>query len=46
MKLVEKIRYFLARCMSGRHGADDLGMFTLLTGVLTSLLGVLPVFSR
>ncbi len=39
MKLTEKIRFFLSRWMSGRHGSDQLGMFTLLTGLAISLLG-------
>ena len=33
------MRQALARFMMGRHGADNLGMFTLLTGLACSLLG-------
>lgn len=33
------MRQALARFMIGRHGADNLGMFTLLTGLVCSLLG-------
>lgn len=33
------MRQALARFMMGRHGADNLGMFTLLTGLVCSLLG-------
>lgn len=33
------MRQALARFMMDRHGADNLGMFTLLTGLVCSLLG-------
>lgn len=33
------MRQALARFMMGRHGADNLGIFTLLTGLVCSLLG-------
>lgn len=33
------MRQSLARFMMGRHGADNLGMFTLFTGLACSLLG-------
>jgi len=35
----QRMRQALARFMIGRHGADNLGMFTLLTGLVCSLLG-------
>ena len=34
-----KLRMWIANFMQGRHGADNLGMFTLLTGLACSLLG-------
>ena len=39
MSFFQRIRESLARFMLGRHGADNLGMFTLLTGLACSLLG-------
>ena len=39
MSFFQRIRQSLARFMMGRHGADNLGMFTLLTGLACSLLG-------
>lgn len=39
MSFFQRIRQALARFMMGRHGADNLGMFTLLTGLVCSLLG-------
>ncbi len=38
MTFWQRIRESLARFMQGRHGADNLGMFTLLTGLACSLL--------
>ena len=38
MTIWQKIKLGLARFMQGRHGADNLGMFTLLTGLVISLL--------
>lgn len=39
MSFFQRIRQSLARFMTGRHGADNLGMFTLLAGLACSLLG-------
>ena len=39
MSFFQRMRQALARFMMGRHGADNLGMFTLLTGLACSLLG-------
>ena len=39
MSFFQRIRQSLARFMTGRHGADNLGMFTLLAGLAFSLLG-------
>ena len=39
MSFFQRIRESLARFMLGRHGADNLGMFTLLSGLACSLLG-------
>jgi len=39
MSFFQRIRESLSRFMMGRHGADNLGMFTLLTGLACSLLG-------
>lgn len=39
MSFFQRMRQSLARFMMGRHGADNLGMFTLLTGLACSLLG-------
>lgn len=38
MSFWQKIKMSLARFMQGRHGADNLGMFTLITGLILSLL--------
>ena len=38
MSFLEKIRAALARFMQGRHGVDNLGIFTLLAGLVLSLL--------
>ena len=38
MTFWQKIKAGLARFMQGRHGADNLGMFTLLAGLVVSLL--------
>ena len=35
----QKIKNGLIRFMEGRHGADNLGMFTLLAGLIISLVG-------
>ena len=39
MSFLQRIRESLARFMQGRHGPDNLGMFTLITGLACSLLG-------
>ncbi len=39
MGFLERLKASLARFMQGRHGPDNLGMFTLLTGLACSLLG-------
>ena len=39
MGFFQRLRSSLARFMQGRHGADNLGMFTLIAGLITSLLG-------
>ena len=35
----QKIKAGLIRFMQGRHGSDNLGMFTLISGLVLSLLG-------
>ena len=37
MGFLEKIKMGMARFMEGRHGVDNLGMFTLFTGLIISL---------
>lgn len=39
MNILQRIRESLSRFMAGRHGADNLGMFTLISGLASSLLG-------
>ena len=39
MSFFQRLRMSLARFMQGRHGPDNLGMFTLITGLVCSLLG-------
>ena len=39
MSFFQRLKISLARFMQGRHGADNLGMFTLFTGLACSLLG-------
>ena len=36
---MEKIRNYLLRWMSGRYGADNLGRFTLMAGLMFSVCG-------
>ena len=38
MSFFQRIKMSLARFMQGRHGADNLGMFTLIAGLLCSIL--------
>lgn len=39
MNFLQRLKESLARFMVGRHGPDNLGMFTLLSGLVASLLG-------
>ena len=39
MSFLQRLKERLAIFMQGRHGPDNLGMFTLLTGLVASLLG-------
>lgn len=39
MTFFQKLKYKLASFMQGRHGMDNLGMFTLLAGLAVSLIG-------
>ena len=39
MSFFQRLKMSLARFMQGRHGADSLGMITLITGLACSLLG-------
>lgn len=39
MSFLQRLKMSLMNFMQGRHGADNLGMFTLLTGLAFSLLG-------
>ena len=39
MSFLQRLKMSLARFMQGRHGADNLGMFTLITGLACSLIG-------
>ena len=39
MSFLQRLKESLARFMQGRHGPDNLGMFTLVSGLLCSLLG-------
>lgn len=39
MSFWQRIKMSLARFMQGRHGPDNLGMFTLVSGLVVSLLG-------
>ena len=41
MTFLQKIKEKLIRFMQGRHGLDNLGMFTLLTGLVISIIGSL-----
>ena len=38
MNFWEKVKQSLRSFMMGRHGADQLGMFTLIAGLVLSLL--------
>ena len=38
MSFMQKIREGLSRFMQGRYGTDQLGMFTLITGLVLSLI--------
>ena len=39
MSFFQRLKMSLAHFMQSRHGADNLGMFTLITGLACSLLG-------
>ena len=39
MSFFQRLKESLNRFMQGRHGADHLGMFTLLSGLVLSLIG-------
>ena len=39
MTFLQRLKERLAIFMQGRHGPDNLGMFTLLSGLVVSLLG-------
>ncbi len=39
MGFLQRLKESFARFMQGRHGPDNLGMFTLITGLACSLLG-------
>ena len=38
MSFFQRLKMSIARFMQGRHGADNLGMFTLIAGLACSLL--------
>ena len=47
MSFWQKIKNSIARFMQGRHGADNFGMFTLIAGLVLSLLSTIfqiPLF--
>ena len=44
MNFIQRIKLSLARFMQGRHGADHLGMFTLVSGLVCSLAGRISGF--
>ena len=39
MSFMQRLKETLSRFMIGRHGPDNLGMFTLIAGLASSLLG-------
>ena len=39
MSFMQRLKESLSSFMQGRHGPDNLGMFTLLSGLVVSLLG-------
>ena len=41
MTFLQKLKYKLGNFMQGRHGYDDLGMFTLLAGLACSVIASL-----
>ena len=41
MSLLQRLKERIASFMLGRHGPDNLGMFTLVTGLASSILGSL-----
>ena len=38
MSFLEKMKNSMARFMQGRHGVDNLGMFTLIAGLVCSII--------
>ena len=45
MSFLQRLKESLARFMTGRHGPDNLGMFTLIAGLACSILGSLTGFA-
>ena len=39
MTFMQRLKEGFVRFMQGRHGSDNLGMFTLITGLVLSLVG-------
>ena len=39
MSFLQRLKMSLIRFMQGRHGPDNLGMFTLFTGLGCSIIG-------
>ena len=39
MSFLQRLKASFARLMQDRHGADNLGMFTLLSGLVLSIIG-------
>ena len=39
MSFLQRLKMSLIRFMQGRHGPDNLGMFTLVTGLVCSVVG-------
>ncbi len=39
MSFLQRLKMSLIRFMQGRHGPDNLGMFTLVTGLVCSVIG-------
>ena len=41
MSFLQRLRETIMRFMQNRHGPDNLGMFTLIAGLVASILGSL-----